>query len=256
MIEAVAERCQRVETVAAALASAGTADTARLQQLAEALVADGRVDGVRVVGAGGRRLAGDGPAPAGPAPRCSDNQVVRTGDRVQLVAIQPVPLPAGGGGTVVGSIAVDGTTVGELSSSAEAAVVLLDGAQPVAASGTVGEQLLAAALAEPGTLVRRDGRVAQLVRAGAGTGPLGVLVAQDSWLDLTWLQRLFPLVVLGSAVLAVGIATGLARATTSPLQELGRGASRVADGDLTTAIEVRSRDEVGQLATAFNRMTE
>ena len=41
-------------------------------------------------------------------------------------------------------------------------------------------------------------------------------------------------VVVGSGVLAVVIATGLARATTSPLEELGRGASRVADGDLTT----------------------
>jgi diguanylate cyclase (GGDEF)-like protein len=104
--------------------------------------------------------------------------------------------------------------------------------------------------------VSRDGRVAQLVRPVRGAGSLGVVIAQDSWLDLTWLQRLFPLGVLGSGVLAVLIATGLARATTSPLEELGRGASRVADGDLSTAIEVRSRDEVGELATAFNRMTE
>jgi two-component system cell cycle response regulator len=256
VLASVSERCQRVETVAATVATALTADDARLQRLAERLVGDGRVDGVQVLAADGRVLATAGLAPAGPRARCADAQLVRTGERAHLVATQPVPLPSGGGGTVVVSLAVDDTAVGGVSSAADAAVVLLDGQQPVAGSGTVSEELLAAALAEPGSPVRRDGRVAQLVRAVRGPGSLGVLVAQDSWLDLTWLQWLFAVGVLGSGLLAVGIASGLARATTSPLEALGRGASRVADGDLTTVIDVSSRDEVGNLATAFNRMTE
>ncbi len=256
VVAAVSERCQRVETVAATVAGAVTSDVPRLQALADRLVRDGRVDGVQVLGAGGRELVIAGRAPAAATGGCSDERVVRTGERADLVATQPVPLPSGGAGSVVVSLAVDGPTVVELSRVAEATVVLLDGAQPVAGSGTLSPELLEAAVAAPGTLVRRDGRAAQLERTQQGSGVLGVLVAQDSWLDLTWLQRLFPLVVVGSAVLAVVIAAGLARATTSPLEELGRGASRVAGGDLSTVIEVRSRDEVGQLAAAFNRMTE
>jgi diguanylate cyclase (GGDEF)-like protein len=104
--------------------------------------------------------------------------------------------------------------------------------------------------------VREDDQVAYLLRTGGGPGSLGVVVAQERWMRLSVLQWLFPLGVLGFGTLAVVIAAGLARATTSPLEELGRGASRVAGGDLTTAIDVRSRDEVGQLAAAFNRMTE
>ena len=256
VLASVSERCQRIETVAATVAIAGTADLGRLQQVAEDLVADGRVDGVRVLGAEDRRLAGAGQVPAGPSARCADAQLVRTGERAHLVATQPFALPSGAPGAVVVALTLDDATVGGVSTAAEASVVLLDGEQSVAGSGTVSAELLAAALADPGSPVRRDGRVAQVVRTVRGPGSLGVLVAQDSWLDLTRLQWLFPLAVVGSGLLAVGIASGLARATTSPLQELGRAASRVADGDLSTAIEVRSRDEVGGLATAFNRMTE
>ncbi len=255
VLASVSERCQRVETVAATVARAVAADPVRLQQVVEGLVDDGRVDGVQVLGTAGP-LATAGQVPAGPSARCADARLVRTGERAHLVATQPVPLASGAQGTVVVALAVDDDTVGGVSAAAEAAVVLLDGEQPVAGSGTVSEELLSAALAEPGTPVRRDGRVAQLVRAVRGPGSLGVLVAQDSWLDLPGLQWLFPLVVLGSGLLSVIIGSGLARAMTFPLEELGRGASRVADGDLSTAIEVRSRDEVGQLATAFNRMTE
>ena len=256
VLAAVGERCQRLETVAATVAITVTADDAPAQQLADRLVGDGRVDGVQLLAADDRPLATAGEVPARPSSRCADAQVARTGERAHLVATQPVPLPSGDGGTVVVSLRLDDTTVGGVSTAADAVVVLLDGDEPVAGSGAVSEELLAAALAEPGAPVRRDGRAAQLVRAVRGTGSLGVLVAQESWLDPTWLRWLFAGGVLGSALVAVSIATGLARATTSPLEALGRGASRVADGDLTTVIDVRSKDEVGRLATAFNRMTE
>jgi len=44
--------------------------------------------------------------------------------------------------------------------------------------------------------------------------------------------------------------------TTRPLVELSAAAARVAGGDLDTRILVRSRDEVGRLASAFNEMTD
>ena len=48
----------------------------------------------------------------------------------------------------------------------------------------------------------------------------------------------------------------LSRVTTRPLAELVDAARAVAGGRLDTQIEVRSRDEVGTLATAFNSMTD
>ena len=43
---------------------------------------------------------------------------------------------------------------------------------------------------------------------------------------------------------------------TGPLRHMVDTASRIADGDLTQRANVASRDEVGRLATAFNRMVE
>jgi two-component system cell cycle response regulator len=47
-----------------------------------------------------------------------------------------------------------------------------------------------------------------------------------------------------------------ARVITRPLQDLARGAEAMAQGDFGHRIPVRSRDEVGQLAEAFNKMAE
>jgi len=47
----------------------------------------------------------------------------------------------------------------------------------------------------------------------------------------------------------------IAHRTTQPILALQRHTQRVADGDLDARLEVRSKDELGQLAQAFNRMT-
>jgi diguanylate cyclase (GGDEF)-like protein len=85
--------------------------------------------------------------------------------------------------------------------------------------------------------------------------PFAVVVAQRS-AETPGLLVDAGLVVLLALVAAVGIAVVLARATTRPLQTLNEAAARVAAGDLSTVIEVRSRDEIGQLAHTFNAMTE
>ncbi|MBA3488193.1 MAG: diguanylate cyclase [Longispora sp.] len=62
-------------------------------------------------------------------------------------------------------------------------------------------------------------------------------------------------VVAATGLLSVAAAWSLARSTTRPLAELAHAADRVADGDLDTRVPVRGRDEIGRLATTFNRMT-
>ncbi len=52
-----------------------------------------------------------------------------------------------------------------------------------------------------------------------------------------------------------GLAYLLARLITQPLDELARGAIAISEGRFDYRIPVRSKDEVGQLASAFNEMT-
>lgn len=66
------------------------------------------------------------------------------------------------------------------------------------------------------------------------------------------------LIALGLLGLVVGMTCAIlfARAIISPLQSAVRIARRVAAGDLTTRIEVRSRDEIGQLFQALKEMND
>jgi len=48
---------------------------------------------------------------------------------------------------------------------------------------------------------------------------------------------------------------GLTRSIMKPLKEFGKAADRIAQGDLTTDVVVSSRDELGQLADYFRKMT-
>lgn len=63
------------------------------------------------------------------------------------------------------------------------------------------------------------------------------------------------------ATLLVALAIGAAsaafiyRVVGAPVRRLTAGAQRIASGDLGTTVPVTSRDEVGELASAFNRMT-
>jgi len=73
----------------------------------------------------------------------------------------------------------------------------------------------------------------------------------------TFLRRLIvAFTVSGGAALAVALVLGalLVRSITRPLARLTAASRAVASGDLDTRVPVRSRDEVGQLAGAFNQM--
>lgn len=59
---------------------------------------------------------------------------------------------------------------------------------------------------------------------------------------------------IGGTAAAVVLGMVLARSLTKPLRELTAGARAVAAGELDTQVPVRSSDELGELAEAFNQM--
>lgn len=60
---------------------------------------------------------------------------------------------------------------------------------------------------------------------------------------------------LGATIIALLLGTLLARTISQPVRELTRATQRVAQGDLGHEAPVRTRDEIGELATSFNQMS-
>jgi HAMP domain-containing protein len=62
--------------------------------------------------------------------------------------------------------------------------------------------------------------------------------------------------MIGFLVLIIGslAAFGMSRSITSPVRNLVQGTEQIAQGHLDTRIEIRTRDELGKLGTAFNEM--
>jgi signal transduction histidine kinase len=87
----------------------------------------------------------------------------------------------------------------------------------------------------------------------------GVVVAQPMAVAFGAAERLrFYTVTWAAAglVLALGLGALLARRVTLPVQRLSRAAAAIAAGDYGGRVEARGRDEIGDLARAFGRMTE
>jgi two-component system nitrogen regulation sensor histidine kinase NtrY len=88
---------------------------------------------------------------------------------------------------------------------------------------------------------------------------LGVLLVGSSRQDLVQMLnfiRALALLVAGGVILA-GLVLGwwISARVTRPIEQLARGAREVAAGHWEARVEVHSRDEIGQLANAFNEMT-
>lgn len=80
----------------------------------------------------------------------------------------------------------------------------------------------------------------------------GVLPATLRFLREYWWQ----LLAAGAAAAAIAlvIARWLARGMTQPLRDMAQAARKMETGDYSQHVHTASRDEVGQLAAAFNRM--
>jgi len=72
---------------------------------------------------------------------------------------------------------------------------------------------------------------------------------------LNRVSRLLFFGAIGALLFSLLLGILLSRALTRPIRELTTATQAVAAGDLGHTVPVRSRDELGQLATAFNRMS-
>src|SRR5207248_3882743 len=190
-----------------------------------------------------------------------------------LAAAGPVLL----GDRVVGGVLVQTPLAGvltEMQTKAQAEVVLLDAAGQLLGStmpGIKGELIdehlrSYLALSSPGRAASRSLSVGShayglqstnfYLRQEAG-GYVAVAVSRKSVME-AGTQSAIQMTTLFAGVVLVLLLIGylLALRLTRPIEALVSGTQAVARGDLTKRLEVRRKDELGELATAFNTMTQ
>ena len=112
-------------------------------------------------------------------------------------------------------------------------------------------QVVSQAKLAQGTPVTMNGKQVGTVLVLGSPPPLGPLETQ--YLNRTNQALLYA--ALGAALVALGLGTILARTLTHPLRDLTTAIHAMARGDLKQHVSVKSRDELGELAAAFNQMS-
>jgi signal transduction histidine kinase len=98
-----------------------------------------------------------------------------------------------------------------------------------------------------------DGGSITVLTRSPSRGLFGRLSATTGFLQSVWWQ--FLLVGVVAATVSLVVARWIARGMTQPLRDMAAAARRMETGDYSVRVQTRSRDEVGRLATAFNRMS-
>ncbi|MFG2053749.1 diguanylate cyclase [Micromonospora sp. NPDC048930] len=250
--------CQQLRAAADAVAL--VTDPAARPRAADQVVGRGLAAAVQVTDTAGRTSYATPGGPGGPWRDCAGD--LPAGGPVRALAAR-VQLrdPAGADlGSVAAAQPVDPAFVARLAAVTGVAVTLLgdsagtDRVTHTTETREVREAVLAAADTVDGDRVTEtDGRYVRRVGPSPGQ-PLPLVLSVPGERPPDLYAALVGAVVL-AALLAVVAAWRLARVTTRPLVELAGAVDRVAHGDLTARVPVRSRDEIGRLADAFNRMT-
>lgn len=116
---------------------------------------------------------------------------------------------------------------------------------------------------EPFALMR-DGRSVNMLGSYATAeldknSRLGVIAIQDesaALASVSDMRQQTLLISFVAALLTLVIGFFFAKKLTQPVQELAVGAHRIASGDFSQRIDVRSRTELGHLGDSFNLMTD
>ena len=106
-----------------------------------------------------------------------------------------------------------------------------------------------------------DLRDADPVVVGGET--VGYVIADDRWPDRSGLEEAYLdrinqllLIAMGGAIaFALVLSVLFARSLSKPLREIAAAIQSLSRGNLEQQVPVRSRDEIGQVATAFNAMS-
>lgn len=256
---AVASLCQQLRTTAEAVARQ---DPERRAEVAAALARPGNGDdnlvtAIRIVDAAGREVLRTDQAPPLPWADCA-----RPPSRAAPPGYRAIAAPASRpdrAGQVWAAVRLDQALLERLAAAGGAAVTLVSRPDGVAGStgpstGSPQQSLVDAArsLAPEEVGQSADGR--RVRRLDPTEGQPLQLVLSVPGTELRGLYALLVAVVALAGGLAVLAAWRLARSTTRPLGELAQAADRVAGGDLTVRVPVRTADEAGRLAATFNRM--
>jgi diguanylate cyclase (GGDEF)-like protein len=253
VVRTVSDLCQRARAAAqvVAAASAGGTRTAAVRQV----LTQGLADAARLEDSRGRVRATAGTLDDGPWTDCTAAPGAGAPVPAGITAVVELRRPNGALlGRARAGFRVDAARVEDFSRSSAVDVTVLDGTRVVATTVPDGDvTAVAAAGARARGFAETDRYLVRSVRPMPGQ-PLHLALSTPKPI-LQALYALLGLAVLGAGVLAVVVAWRLARTTTLPLAEVARASERVADGDLDARVPVRGRDEVGRLASSFNRMT-
>ncbi len=132
-------------------------------------------------------------------------------------------------------------------------LAVADTAGRVLASKTgelVGDVLPVAVLTQ-GVPMALDGRV---IGTLLNVRPAEVVLDAQGQAFLRQVQMSLVWAALLAAALSLGLGVFVSRLLTAPLARLTRAAQAIAGGDLSQRVQIQSRDEIGDLGTAFNGM--
>jgi signal transduction histidine kinase len=90
-----------------------------------------------------------------------------------------------------------------------------------------------------------------------GLAAVGMSLSQKR-VNATIINILRSIAILTGLVILVGIGMTifLVKVIAGPVNQLATAAKRIAEGDVTSQVTIKSRDEIGELAASFNRMAE
>jgi signal transduction histidine kinase len=120
----------------------------------------------------------------------------------------------------------------------------------LASSGDQVGELLPQSALQKGTPIKINGVIVGTMLARQPT--IRVNLAETAFLDRV--KQIYTLSAIGVIAVGLLLAFLLSRTLTRPIRELTAATRAVSEGQLKQEVPVRSRDELGELASSFNRM--